>query len=278
MQLARWGGGLGAMLATAALAAATTALAAQGDALLVTGSNVNVRAGPTTDAGILARVGIDEPATELRRLGDWVEVALPAQDVLGWIHVSLLAPVPAPAAGPASETVPAPAAGPAPETLPAPAAGPAPEAMPEPVPADTRPLTVAAMHRADAATAAPPATEAAEPATPAVTTAAVSSAAPPDAASAPTTALGHFRSDVEHFNNRAVAAAGVDLFTGVEPLGEGGVQVVTTEAWAIMSQPGQQSYLNALFGRWQAATGSTQGLRLEIVDSTGALMMERSAP
>ncbi|MGH6919920.1 MAG: hypothetical protein ACREJ0_19710, partial [Geminicoccaceae bacterium] len=87
-----------------------------------------------------------------------------------------------------------------------------------------------------------------------------------------------FRDEVEYFNERAVAVAGVDLFTGVEPLGEGGVQVVTTEAWATMSEPGQQSYLNALFGRWRAAAGAGQPLRLEIIDPSGALMMEKSGP
>jgi Bacterial SH3 domain len=265
MQWARWGGGLGVMLATALMAVASAAVAAQGDALLVTGSNVNVRAGPSTDAGILARVGIDEPATELRRLGEWVEVTLPAQDVLGWIHGSLLAAVPAPVAGAATEAIPAPAAGTATEAIPAPA------------PADTAPLAVAVVESTHAA-ATPPAAQAAEPSTPAVRVAAVPGAAARAAEPAATTALGRFRSDVEHFNDRAIAAAGVDLFTGVKPLGEGGVQVVTTEAWAIMSQPGQQSYLNALFGRWQAATGGAKGLRLEIVDSAGALMMERTQP
>ncbi len=265
MQWARWGGGLGVMLATALMAVASAAVAAQGDALLVTGSNVNVRAGPSTDAGILARVGIDEPATELRRLGDWVEVTLPAQDVLGWIYGSLLAAVPAPAAGTATETMPAPAAGTATEAMPVPAAGAATETMPAPAAADTAPLAVAAVELTDAA-ATPPAAQAAEPSTPAVTVAAVPGTAAPAAEPAATTALGRFRSDVEHFNDRAIAAAGVDLFTGVKPLGEGGVQVVTTDAWAIMSQPGQQSYLNALYGRWQAATGGAKGLRLEIVD------------
>jgi hypothetical protein len=238
-----------------AVTAATVAFAAQGDVLLVTGSNVNVRAGPSTDAGILARVGIDEPATELRRLDDWVEVALPGQDVIGWIHGSLLVPAPKPAA------------------------------VQQPAGAGTAPAAVAAVDTAATGTpvtgqpaarvAAPPAQTTA-PSPPAGTTAAVPRAVAPQAEAAPTTALGKFRSDVELFNNRAAAAAGVDLFTGVAPLGERGVQVTTTDAWAIMSQPGQQSYLNALFGRWQAATGGAKGLRLEIVDSTGALMMERS--
>jgi len=253
MSIAKWLGGSGWLGALGAMLA-TVALAAQGDPLLVTGNNVNVRAGPSTDAGILARVGTDEPATELRRLGDWVEVALPGQDVLGWIHGSLLTPAPQPAA----------VQQPAPDTAPAAVAA-----------VDTAP-TAAPVTGQRAAGIAPPAQTAA-PSPPAVT-AAVQGADAPQAGAAPTTALGKFRSDVELFNNRAVAAAGVDLFTGVEPLGEGAVQVVTTDAWAIMSLPGQQSYLNALFGRWQAATGGAEGLRLEIVDANGALMMERSGP
>lgn len=253
-------GGVGVLLATAAAAA-------PGDALLVTGNSVNVRAGPSTEAGILARVNLDEPATELRRLGDWVEVELPDRDVLGWIHGSLLAPAPA--------SVPA-------------------QDRPPSQQVDTAPAGVAtqgdAPPRAEVASRAEPASEpvaisppAAAPAatsTPPVTTAAVEPIAGPHqaSASASSSALEQFRSEVELFNDRALAAAGVNLFTGVEPLGAEGVQVITTDAWAIMSTPGQQSYLNALYGRWQAAKGGGGDLRLQIIDSSGALMAERSGP
>ena len=217
MRLARLLGGLGAVLAS-------TALAAQGDALLVTGSNVNVRAGPSAEAGILTRVGVNEPAIERRRQGQWVEVELPDQDLLGWIHGSLLAAAPAQA-----------------------------------TPAPTRRDSASEVAAVDVG---------------ATDVAAVDA----DDEEADGTPLGRFRREVEYFNNRAVAAAGIDLFTGVASLGEGGVQVVTTEAWATMSHPGQQNYLNALFARWQAAAGADQPLHLEIIDSTGALMMEKSGP
>jgi Bacterial SH3 domain len=228
-QLARLAGGL-AVLVTGA------AFAAQGDALLVTGSNVNVRAGPSTEAGILTRVGMDEPAIERRRQGQWVEVELPGQNVLGWIHDSLLT------SGP------------------------------------DRPGSAQAQGEQHA-----PARDAGEVATLGVGTgeAHATEIAATDALGTEeldASPLGRFRREVAYFNERAVAAAGVDLFTGVESLGEGGVQVVATEAWATMSQPGQQSYLNALFGRWQAAAGADQALRLEIVDPNGALMMETSGP
>jgi Bacterial SH3 domain len=231
MQLAKLVSGVGVLLATAALAA-------PGDALLVTGSNVNVRAGPGTDAGILTRVGVREPAIEMRREGQWVEVELPDQDVLGWIHGSLLTS--------------------APKRAPAPQAAPGPEPGPQPGPQQPQPS-------GQVATLEVPATAA--PAT----------GLPPDADTSDGTPLGRFRSEVAYFNNRAVAAAGVDLFTGVAPLGDNGVQVVATEAWATMPASGQQSYLNALFRRWRAAAGSSgRELRLEIVDPNGVLMMERS--
>ena len=218
MQLARWVGGVGVVLAG-------TALAAQGDALLVTGSNVNVRAGPSTGAGILTRVSVDEPAIERRRQGQWVEVELPDQNVLGWIHDSLLTSAPA-------------------------------QAVPPPIRSDSASEAAAVdVGRTDVA--------------------AVDTLAGEEGDATP---LGRFRREVEYFNDRALAVAGVDLFTGVSPLGEGGVQVVTTEAWATMSHPGQQNYLNALFARWRAAAGADQALRLEIIDPTGALMMEKSGP
>ena len=205
---------------------AGAALAAHGDALLVTGSNVNVRAGPGTEAGVLARVGVDERAIERRRQGQWVEVELPDQNVLGWIHDSLLTAAPARGQGqrPGAQ---------------------------QPQAADAA---------GDLAALDPAATGAT------------------DAAESDDSPLGKFRRDVAYFNERAVAAAGVDLFTGVAPLGEGGVQVETTEAWATMSEPGQQNYLNALFARWRAAAGDAPALQLQIVDPNGALMMEKSGP
>jgi hypothetical protein len=218
MRLASLVGGVAVLLAGAALAA-------PGDALLVSGSNVNVRAGPSTDAGVLTRVGLHAPAIERRREGQWVEVELPEQDVLGWIHDSLLTGAPA-------------------------------QAATDPAPADVPSL--------------------AEPEIVAMPVAAVEPVAAPSRSDG--TALGRFRSEVEYFNNRAIAAAGVDLFTGVSPLGEDGVQVMTTDAWATMSQSGQQSYLNALFGRWQAAAGADRALRLQIIDSSGTLMVEKTAP
>jgi hypothetical protein len=101
-------------------------------------------------------------------------------------------------------------------------------------------------------------------------------AAAGDAATAD--ALTRFRATVTQLNDRAVAAAGVDLFTGAEAAGDGTVQVTATEAWGVVPEGGQQSFMNTLFGRWQEAAGPGRPLRLQIVDETGQVLSERSGP
>ena len=54
---------------------AGAALAAQGDALVVTGDVVNVRAGPGSNAPILRQVNRDEQGVELNRQGSWVQLS-----------------------------------------------------------------------------------------------------------------------------------------------------------------------------------------------------------
>jgi Bacterial SH3 domain len=92
------------------------------------------------------------------------------------------------------------------------------------------------------------------------------------------TALAQFRATVSELNDRALAAAGVDLFTGVRVLGDGVVQVTATDAWTVVPEGGQQSYMNALLGYWLAAAGSERPLRLQIVDHTGQVLGEQSGP
>jgi hypothetical protein len=96
--------------------------------------------------------------------------------------------------------------------------------------------------------------------------------------SATADALTRFRATVTQLNDRAVAAAGVDLFTGAEAAGDGTVQVTATEAWGVVPEGGQQSFMNTLFGRWQEAAGPGRPLRLQIVDETGQVLSERSGP
>jgi hypothetical protein len=68
------------------------ALAATGDALIVTGDGVNVRAGPSADAAVRMRVHRDQQVIELQREGSWVRAEIAGTDGQeGWIHSSLLA-------------------------------------------------------------------------------------------------------------------------------------------------------------------------------------------
>lgn len=248
------------------------ALGAPGDALVVTGDAVNVRSGPTTSARILLRVNRREPAVELTREGAWVEVELPDQASRGWIHDSLLEPTPA-----AAVTMPKPEPPAATPEAPAPAK-PAAEAS---APAATAPAAPAPAAPAERAAAAPAPTGSAaardtgtaatpQAAAPATTTAAV--------AAGDSFALQRFQTTVDYLNDRAVAAAGIDLFEGIESGGAGDVRVNVTDAWALMPPSGRQSYLNTLFDRWVAATGTSGGQSLQIVAPDGMVVDERTAP
>jgi hypothetical protein len=163
-------------------------------------------------------------------------VTIPGQTSDGWIHQSLLQAV--------GRAAPA-----------------APQA-PVPVP-DARPEALK-----DAGTAVAPPLEAA----PAPSGPAVDAAFP----ASESDAITRFRSVVEELNARALAVAGVELFTGAEPAGDGAVQVMVTEVWDLVPPAGRTSYTNALFDRWRAAVGGSGRLRVEVVDPSGAVVSEKS--
>jgi len=76
----------------ALLLLASPALTATGDALIVTGDGVNVRAAPSGDAAVRMRVHRDQQVIELQREGSWVRAEIAGTDgAEGWIHSSLLA-------------------------------------------------------------------------------------------------------------------------------------------------------------------------------------------
>lgn len=110
---------------------AGSALAATGDALIVTGDGVNVRAAPSGDAAIRMRVHSGQQVIELQREGSWVRAEIAGTDGQeGWIHSSLLAS-PAEAPEGAAEPPAASAAPAAPDAVPDAAA--APEQVPLPI-------------------------------------------------------------------------------------------------------------------------------------------------
>jgi Bacterial SH3 domain len=91
-------------------------------------------------------------------------------------------------------------------------------------------------------------------------------------------ALARFRSNLTELNTRALAAAGVELFTGAEPAAGGTVQVMVTETWDLIPEAGQESYTNALFDQWRAVAVGGEELRLQVVDSSGTVVSEKSGP
>ena len=222
------------------------ALGAPGDVLIVTGSDVNVRAGPGLDQSVTRQVDGGQRLIEIEREGDWVHAEIVGPEgARGWVHDSLVvleAPAEPEAAAPAQETDDSEAPVEPQEEL----AGPA-----ENVPAPLR-ETATEPPAESIAPAAPPATE------------------PVD--------LQRFRDSVDYLNSRAQAVAGADLFTEVEPLGDGAVQVGATEAWTTLSPAGQRSYANTLLDRWAAASGRADHVTVQIVDDRGQVLMEESKP
>ena len=232
---------LGGLVAVAALMLGgpfpgAPALAAPGDTLVVTGDDVNVRVGPSSNARVKMRVYQDQQVMELQRQGDWVRAEIGGsggQD--GWIHGSLLAP-------PDGERVARPPA--------APPGSPAEGSM----------------------AAAPPAEPAgtSEPAAIEPAAAPSGDGDPPD--------LERFRQSVDYLNSRALSVAGVGLFTTVETVGDGVVQVAATDAWSTIPPAGQQSYANTLLDRWAAARGHGGPISVQIVDPDGQVLLERTRP
>jgi Bacterial SH3 domain len=230
------------------------AQAEAGDTLVVTGDSVNVRIGPSTNARVKMRVDQHQQVMELQRQGDWVRAEIAGsggQD--GWIHGSLLAPpevvqVARPPAAPSEQQ--------AVEAAPAPPREPA------------------------AAVAAVPAareTQAEAPQASRTGPAAIEPAAAPSGEGDPAD-LTRFRQSVDYLNSRAVSVAGVDLFTTVETVGNGVVQVAATEAWSTIPPAGQQSYANTLLDRWAAARGHGGPISVQIVAPDGQVLLERTRP
>ena len=219
------------------------ALGAAGDVLTVIGDRVNVRSGPGTEHSVRLQVSRTQRLVEIERQGDWVhaEIAGPG-DAEGWIHGSLVAP-------PNGEPLVPRAAAAEPGAV----AGEAAQAQPLEEPTDA----------AVAGQAGPLAPEAIAPG-------AGSDVDPVD--------VQRFRDSVAYLNSRSMAVGGFELFTEVEPLGVGAVQVGATDAWASIPPAGQRSYASTLLDRWSAATGRSDQLRVQIVDDSGQVIMEESTP
>jgi Bacterial SH3 domain len=249
------------------------ALGAPGDVLTVIGDRVNVRSGPSTEREVTMQVSRNQRVVEIGRDGDWVHAEIRGTGGAdGWIHGSLVAP-------PNGEPLVTPAARQAlADEAPRPSSTTAEPALPGEA-ASLQSVEDAT----DAAEPEPPAGRTAGPSAPAPETA--DAAAPGTDAIAPGAGaeieavdLQRFRDSVAYLNSRSKSVAGVDLFTEVEPLGGGAVQVGATDAWADIPPAGQRSYATALLDRWAAATGRADQLTVQIVDRGGQVIMEQSKP
>jgi hypothetical protein len=217
------------------------ALGAAGDVLTVTGDRVNVRAGPGTEHGVLRQVSREQRLVEIERQGDWVHAEIAgAGGADGWIHTSLITPSGAPV-GSQAAAEPAAAAG---------------QAAPGEQLGD---LTDAAA-AADAGPLAP------------------ETIAPGAGVDVEVVDLQRFRDSIAYLNSRSTLVGGSELFTGVEPLGGGAVQVGASEAWATLPPAGQRSYASTLLDRWAAASGRSEAVKVQIVDDGGRVLMEESRP
>ncbi len=90
--------------------------------------------------------------------------------------------------------------------------------------------------------------------------------------------LARFRESVDYLNSRSTSVAGVDLFGGVQAVGDGVVQVGATDAWSTIPPASQQSYANTLLDRWAAARGYSGPAKVQIVDQKGKVLLESRKP
>jgi hypothetical protein len=90
--------------------------------------------------------------------------------------------------------------------------------------------------------------------------------------------LTRFHANIEDLNERALDAAGVDLFSDIETVGDDAVHGSTTTAWDSIPPAGQLSYLNSLLDYWVAAKGGEGPAVVRIVDQADQVLLEKSWP
>ena len=103
-------------------------------------------------------------------------------------------------------------------------------------------------------------------------------ASSPEVAGIDVEAMEHFRDSVSYLNSRAWSVAGIKLFSEIEPIGGGVVQVKTTEDWFEVPTIGQTSYLNTLVDRWSSAKADGAPAGVMLVDPKGDLLMHQTKP
>ena len=75
--------------------------------------------------------------------------------------------------------------------------------------------------------------------------------------------------------NYLAKTMGFDLFIGAENLGDGIINVTTTDVWLSTPNDIRHDNLNTLFNLWDAAEGTGLPILVRIVDGRGRVVMEK---
>lgn len=264
-----------------------TVLAASGDPWRIAGDHVNLRRAPTTSAEIKLQLNRDIQVIERSRQDDWYQVEIIGRvSVLGWVHQSLLR----------SDRSIEPAVGTPSNDQPELAVRKALSVKPRKpfIAPDEEAIIDEMLNYVKRRKKLPK-----EPITPRVGQSGreiigpVPIRKPGDQSRVPTElvlassgvldisdpeAMETFRDSVSYLNNRAWSVAGIKLFSEIEPIGGGVVQVKTTNDWYEVPTIGQKSYLNTLLDRWSSAKADGGPAGIMLVDAAGELLMHQTKP
>lgn len=266
-------------------------LAASGDVWRVTGNNVNLRRGPSTVDESKRQLHAGQEVIERDRRGEWYRVEITGTDgLLGWVHHSLLQ---VPARPIAQRPLPAPGSSQPEATVrkafmekqtPASAMSfPDEEVIldqmrehvtrREKLPKEAKPPQVG--HSGREIISPVPIRKPGDQSR--IPTELVLASVQEQAGIDPE-AMEVFRDSVSYLNSRAWSVAGIKLFSEIEPVGGGVVQVKTTDDWFDVPKIGQTSYLNTLVDRWASAKADGTQVGVMLVDPKGDLLMHQTKP
>jgi hypothetical protein len=284
-----------------------SAVAASGDLWTIAGDNVNLRRGPSTIDEIKRQLRRGQTVVERERNGDWRHVeVLGADGLLGWVHQSLLREEQA-KIEPGVGTVAPEIAPKVPAEIEPDLAAKAPveikkafqeKASPNSLPIKDLPKEQDVLEemrefveRRDKLPRDPARPRVGhsgreilspvpirKPGDQSRVPTELVLASSPEVAGIDVEAMEHFRDSVSYLNTRAWSVAGIKLFSEIEPIGGGVVQVKTTSEWFDVPEIGQASYLNTLVDRWASAKADGAPAGVMLVDPKGDLLMHKSKP
>ena len=274
-------------------------MAEPGDRWSIDGDNVNLRRGPGTGHEIKRQLSRSQEVVERKRDNEWHQVEVVGVDgLLGWVHRSLLAAAPEAVGARTIATSPVEPPDPDPK-LPLEireaflskddpvSVQQAPLADPDTVleemrsyvkrrdklPKDPTPPKVGHSGR-EIISPVPIRNPGDQSRVPTELVLASS----PDVVGIDIEAMESFRDSVSYLNSRAWDVAGIKLFSEIEPIGGGVVQVKTTDEWFDVPSIGQTSYLNTLVDRWSSAKADGAPAGVMLVDPKGDLLMHQTKP